>query len=83
MGHSSSVSTYLSFFPRENAEAFKELCNTGTKGSEELGNARSKMNRRGVQDDKEYLYSQCQYGFDLSNVPDHLMDMTTRQNAST
>ena len=82
IAHSLSVSTSLSFFPREYAEAFKELY-SGTKGSEELGNARSNMNRRGVQDVKEYLYSQCQYGFDLSNVPDHLINMTTSQNAST
>ena len=32
---------------------------------------------------KEYMYSQCQDGFDLSNVPDHLMNITTSQNAST
>ena len=83
VAHSLSVSKSLSFFPREYAEAFKELCNNRTKGTEELGNARSNMNRRGVQDVKEYLYSQCQYGFDLSNVPDHLMNMTTSQNAST
>ena len=83
VAHSLSVSTSLSFFPREYAEAFKELCNSGTKGTEELGNARSNMHRRGVQDVKGYLYSQCQYGFDLSNVPDHLMTMTTSQNAST
>ena len=80
VAHSLSVSTALSFFPREYAEAYKELCNSGTKGSEELGNARSNMN---VQDVKEYVYSQCQYGFDVSNVPDHLMNMTTNQNAST
>ena len=52
-------------------------------GSGELGNARSNMNRRGEQDVKKYLYSQCRDGFDLSNVPDHLMNMTTSQNAST
>ena len=79
IAHSLSVSTSLSFFPREYAEAFKELCNYGTKGSEELGNARSNMNRRGVHDVNEYLYSKCQFGFDLSNVPDHLMNMTTSQ----
>ena len=83
VAHSLSVSTSLSFFPREYAEGFKELCNYGTKGTEELGNARSNMNRRGVQDVKGYLYSQCQCGFDLSNVIDHLMNMTTSQNAST
>ena len=84
VAHSLSVSmSTLSFSPREYAEAFKELCNYGTKGSEELGNARSNMTRRGEQDVKEYLYSQCQFGFDLSNVPDHLMNMTTSQNAST
>ena len=53
VAHSLSVSTSLFFFPREYAEAFKELCNSGTKGSEELGNARSNMNRRGEQDVKE------------------------------
>ena len=83
VAHSLSVSTSLSVFPREYAEAFRELCNSGTKGSEELVNARSNMNRRGVQDVKEYLYSQCHCGVDLSNVPDHLMNMTTSQNAST
>ena len=48
--HSLNVSTYLSFFPREDAEAFKELCNSGTKGTEELGNALSNKDRRDVQD---------------------------------
>ena len=81
--HSLSVSTSLSFFPRECAEAFKELCNTRNKGTEEPCNARSNKSRRGVQVVKEYLYSQCQDGFDLSNVPDHLMNITTSQNAST
>ena len=42
VAHSLSVSTSLSFFSREYAEAFMELCNSGTKGTEELGNARSK-----------------------------------------
>ena len=37
--HSLSVSTSLSFFPRECAEAFKELCNTRNKGTEEPCNA--------------------------------------------
>ena len=83
VAHSLGVSTSLSFFPIEYAEAFKELCNSGTKGPEDICNARSNMNRRGVQDVKEYLYSQCQYGFDLSNVSDHPMNMTTSQNAST
>ena len=81
--HSLSVSTSLSFFPRECADAFKELCNTRNKGTEEPCNARSNKSRRGVQVIKEYLYSQCQDGFDLSNVPDHLMNITTSQNAST
>ena len=81
--HSLCVSTSLSFFPRECAEAFKELCNTRNKGTEEPCNARSNKSRRGVQVVKEYLYSQCQDGFDLSNVPDHLMNITTSQNAST
>ena len=69
----------------EYSEAFKELCNSGTKGKlhEELGNARSNKDRRDVQDIKEYLYSQCQDPFDLSTVPDHLMNITTCQMAST
>ena len=50
-------------------------------GTLELGNARSNKSRRGVQDVKEYLYTQYQDGFDLSNVPDHLMNITTSQNA--
>ena len=36
-----------------------------------------------MQDVIEYVYSQCQDGFDLSNVLDHLINMTTSQNAST
>ena len=42
VAHSLNVLTSLSFFSREYAEAFMELCNSGTKGTEELGNARSK-----------------------------------------
>ena len=53
VAHSLSVSTSLSFFPREYAEAFKELCNSESKGTLELGNARSNKNRRGVQDVKD------------------------------
>ena len=34
-------------------------------------NARSNKNRRGVQDVKEYLYSQCQDWFEFGNVPEH------------
>ena len=71
VAHLFSVSTSLSFFSREYAEAFVELCNSRTKGTEELGNARSNKNRRGVQDVKEYLYSQCQDWFELGNVPEH------------
>ena len=62
VAHSLSVSTSLSFVSREYAEAFMGLCNCGTKGTEELGNARSNKNRMGVQDVKEYFYSQCQIG---------------------
>ena len=83
VAHSLSVSTSLSFFSREYADAFMELCISGTKGTEELGNARSNKNRRGVQDVKEYLYSQCQDWFDLSNVPEHIMNITTCQREST
>ena len=62
-----------------------ELCNSGsgTKGTEELGNARSNKNRRGVQDVKEYLYSQCQDWFEFGNVPEHIMNITICQRAST
>ena len=81
--HSLTVSKSLSFFPREYAEAFNELCNNRTKGTEELCNARSNKSSMGVQDVKEYLYTQCQDGFDLSNVPDNLMNITTSQDAST
>ena len=31
---------------------------------------------------KEYLYSQCQDPFDLDDVPDHLMNITTGKIAS-
>ena len=43
------------------------------------------MNRRarGVRDVKEYLYSQCQDWFELGNVPQHIMNITTCQRAST
>ena len=52
VAHSFTVSTSLSFFSREYAEAFMELCNSGsgTKGTEEIGNARSNKNRRGGQE---------------------------------
>ena len=46
------VSTPLSFFPREYAEAFGELCNSETSGTEELGDARSNKDRGDVQDVK-------------------------------
>ena len=36
-----------------------------------------------MQDVKEYVYSQCQDRFDLSNVPDHLVNISTGQMAST
>ena len=67
----------LSPSSRENAQRLSN------KGTEEPCNARSNKSRRGVQVVKEYLYSQCQDEFDLSNVPDRLMNITTSQNAST
>ena len=70
VAHSLNVSKInsLSFFPREYAEAFKELCNSGTNGTEQVSDARSNKDRRDVQDVKEYMYSQCHDLFDLSNV---------------
>ena len=68
---------------RENAQRLSKNYVTRNKGTEEPCNARSNKSRRGVQVVREYLYSQCQDGFDLSNVPDHLMNITTSQNAST
>ena len=35
-----------------------------------------------MKDMKEYLYSQCHDPFDLDDVPDHLMNITTGQIAS-
>ena len=54
----------------EYAEAFKQLCNSGSKGKlhEELGDSRLKKDRKDVKSIKEYLYSQCQDPFDLDNV---------------
>ena len=68
----------------EYAEAFKELCNSETNGKmhEELGTSRSNKDRKDVKDMKEYLYSQCQDPFDLDDVPDHLMNITTGKIAS-
>ena len=68
----------------EYAEAFKELCNSETNGKlhEDLGTSRSNKDRKDVKDLKEYLYSQCQDPFDLDDVPDHLMNITTGQIAS-
>ena len=68
VAHSLNVSKSLSFFPREYAEAFKELCNSETNGTEQVGDARSNKDRRDVQDVKEYMYSQCHDVFDLSIV---------------
>ena len=39
VAHSLNVSMSLSFFPREYGEAFKELCNSGTNGTEQVGDA--------------------------------------------
>ena len=61
----------------EYAEAFKELCNSGTNGT-----SSSNKDRKDVNDTKEYLYSQCQDPFDLEDVPDHLTDITICQIAS-
>ena len=36
-----------------------------------------------MQDVKEYLYSQCLDWFELGNVPEHIMNITTCQRAST
>ena len=47
-----------------------------------LGTSRSNKDRKDVKDMKEYLYSQCQDPFDLDDVPDHLMNITTGQIAS-
>ena len=68
----------------EYAEAFKTLCNSETNGKlhEELGTSRSNKNIKDVKDMKEYLYSQCQDPFDLDDVPDDLMNITTGQIAS-
>ena len=47
----------LSFFPREYGEAFKELCNSGTNGTEQVGDARSNEDQRDVQDVEECMYA--------------------------
>ena len=49
---------------------------------EELGTSHSNKDRKDMTDMKEYLYSQCQDLFDLDDVPDHLMNITTGQIAS-
>ena len=36
-----------------------------------------------MQDVKGYLYSQCLDWFELGNVPEHIMNITTCQRAST
>ena len=35
-----------------------------------------------MKDMKEYIYSQCQDPFDLDDITDHLMNITTGQIAS-
>ena len=47
----------LSFFPREYGEAFKELWNSGTNGTEQVGDARSNEDQRDVQDVEECMYA--------------------------
>ena len=68
----------------EYAEAFKGLCNSASKGKlhEELGESRSNKDRKDVKDIKEYLYSQRQDPFDLDDVLDRLMIITSGQMAS-
>ena len=68
VAHSLDVSNYLPLFPRYYAEAFKELCNSGINGTEQVGDARSNKDRYDVQQVKEYMYSQCHDMFDLSIV---------------
>ena len=55
---------------------------TNGKLHEELGTSRSNKDRKDVKDMKEYLCSQCQDPFELNDVPDHLMNITTGQIAS-
>ena len=57
VAHSLNVSTSLSFFPIEYGEAFKELCNSGTNGTEQVGDARSNKDQRDVQDVEECMYA--------------------------
>ena len=57
VAHSLNASTSLSFFPREYGEAFKELCNSGTNGTEQVGDARSNKDQRDVQDVEECMYA--------------------------
>ena len=46
------------------------------------GTSRSNKDRKDVKNMKEYLYSQYQDPFDLDDVPDHLMNITTGKIAS-
>ena len=48
---------------------------------EELGTSRSNKDRKDAKDMTEYLYIQCQDPFDLDDVPNHLMNITTGQIA--
>ena len=57
VAHSLDVSMSLSFFPREYGEAFKELCNSGTNGTEQVGDASSNKDQRDVQDVEECMYA--------------------------
>lgn len=69
----------------EYAEAFKELCNSGNdndKLHEELGVSRLKRDKNDLKDMKEYLESQCQNPFNLDEVPERLVNITTGQVAS-
>ena len=49
---------------------------------EELGDSRLKKERKDAKSIKEYLYSQCQDPFDLDNVSDCLINITTGQIVS-
>ena len=57
VAHSLNLSTSLSFFPREYGVAFKELCNSGTNGTEHVGDARSNKDQRDVHDVEECMYA--------------------------
>jgi len=69
----------------EYAEALKELCNSAGKKErlhEELGESRLQRDRKDVQAMKEYLSTQCQDPFNLDEVSEQLINITTSQVAS-